>query len=354
VTPVLERRLAAELVGVDAVIVHEWPGFENPALVDLLARLKRTCGFSLLFHDTHYRILTEPERVARIGLDRFDAILAYGPSIAAEYRRRGLQEVHVMHEAADVALFHPAPPDPARPIDDAIFIGNWGDKDRAVELRQFLLRPARRFRNERRFAIYGVRYPPDVLDQLRRTYGVQYRGWLPNAEVPNAFAQARVALHVVRQQYMQALPGIPTIRVFEALACGVPLVSTRWPDTDGLFAEGTDYLVVDSRKDMEEALDWLWTDDTARERFSRNGVARIVGNHTCRHRAEQLLSLVNRIRRTVTSMGASAANEDGSFPPGTQPVHPREVAHVAQVAQAARAGWAAPPVPGAQVAAAAQ
>jgi len=106
----LARRLACELEGVDVVIVHEWPGVEHPALVELLVGLRRPCGFLLLFHDTHYRVLAQPARLARLELDRFDAILAYGPSLADEYRRRGLSEVHVFHEAADPVLFHPAPP----------------------------------------------------------------------------------------------------------------------------------------------------------------------------------------------------------------------------------------------------
>jgi spore maturation protein CgeB len=303
--PQVQRQLASELAGVDAVVVHEWPGVENPALVAALARLKRTCGFSLLFHDTHYRILSEPERVLRVGLERFDAVLAYGPSIAAEYRRRGVKNVHVVHEAADVPLFHPAPADPGRPLDDALFIGNWGDEDRAEELRAYVLRPARKHRRARRFAIYGVRYPPAVLETIRRGYGVDYRGWLPNYRAPEAFAQSRVALHVVRRQYQDALPGIPTIRVFEALACGVPLVSTRWPDTDGLFREGHDYVVVDTPKDMEEALDWLWRDDAARDEMGRRGVARILAHHTCRHRAEQLLDIVAQLRPSLTSPAAA-------------------------------------------------
>jgi spore maturation protein CgeB len=289
----LERRLAGELAGVDAVIVHEWPAIENPELVELLVRLKRAHGFLLLFHDTHYRIVTEPAQVARLGLDRFDAVLAYGPAIADEYRRRfGLREVHVFHEAADTELFRPYRPRGDAPLDDALFIGNWGDRDRAHELHEYLLRPARRFRGQRHFALYGVRYPPEVLEAIQRDYGVEYRGWIPNHHVPRAFAQARVALHVPRQQYTGRLHGTPTIRVFEALACGTALVSTRWRDTDGLFREGEDYIAVASRAQLEEALIWLWHDDAARERLGRRGLARILARHTCRHRAEQLLEIV--------------------------------------------------------------
>jgi spore maturation protein CgeB len=250
-----------------------------------------------LLHDTHYRILTQPVRVARLELDRFDAILAYGPSIAEVYRHRfGYERVYVFHEAADVALFHPLPPCSGAPMADAVFIGNWGGRDRAHELREFLLRPARHFRGARRFAIYGVRYPPQVVDTIRRYYGVDHHGWLPNYLVPHAFAQSRVVIHVIRRQYARVLHGIPTIRVFEALACGVPLISTRWHDTDGLFRAGQDYLVVDTRAQMEEALEWLWRDEGARQRLRRNALAQVRARHTCLHRAAQLLEIVARGR----------------------------------------------------------
>jgi spore maturation protein CgeB len=293
----LARRLAGELEGVDVVIVHEWPGVEHPALVEILAGLKRPRGFHLLFHDTHYRVLSQPARLARLKLERFDAILAFGPSLADEYRRRGLTEVHVFHEGADPVLFHPAPPREDEPLDDALFIGNWGGRDRAHELREHVLRPARRFKGTRRFAVYGVRYPPPVSDTMVRFYGAEYRGWLPNYLVPQRFNQARVALHVVRRQYARQLHGIPTIRLFEALACGAALVSTPWPDTDHLFREGTQYVVADNREQMVEALDWLWHDAPARERLGREGRARILEAHTCRHRAEQLLAIVAGLRR---------------------------------------------------------
>jgi spore maturation protein CgeB len=295
----LERRLLRELQGIDVVVIHEWTAVENPQLLDILTRGKRFCGYSLLFHDTHYRILTQPTRLARLEPGRFDAILAYGPSIAAEYRHRfGLRNVHVVHEAADTPLFHPLMPDPGLPMDDAIFIGNWGGRDRAHELREFLLRPAKHVRGYGRFAVHGVRYPPSAVATIERFYGVDFRGWLPNYLVPQAYAQSRVAIHVVRRQYAHALYGIPTIRVFEALACGVPLVSTRWPDTDGLFRAGRDYLVVDTRSQMDEALAWLWGDDLAREQLIASGLARIKAQHTCFHRAEQLLGIVASLRRT--------------------------------------------------------
>ena len=57
----------------------------------------------------------------------------------------------------------------------------------------------------------------------------------PTIEVPAVFARHRVTVHVPRRPYVEALPGIPTIRLFEALACGIPLVSAPWDDAEGLF-----------------------------------------------------------------------------------------------------------------------
>lgn len=299
----LERRLHRELAEMDVVIIHEWTAIENPALLDLLVRLKRAYGFLLFFHDNHYRILTQPVRLARLGLERCDAVLAFSPSIAAAYRqtlRFDSKAVHVVHEAADTALFRPLPPDEARPIDDALFVGNWGGRDRAAELRAFLLRPARHLRRERRFALYGVRYPPEVLEVIQRFYGVDYRGWLPNHRVPAAFAHTRVVLHVSRRQYARVLYGTPTIRVFEALACGSALVSTPWPDTDGLFRAGEDYVVAATPAQLTEALQWLWQDEAARLRLGRSGLERVLAAHTCNHRAEQILGIVARLRGDAT------------------------------------------------------
>ena len=58
--------------------------------------------------------------------------------------------------------------------------------------------------------------------------GLRYRGWLPNHRVPGLFARHRLTVHVPRRPYAQKLPGIPTIRPFEAMACGIPLICAPW------------------------------------------------------------------------------------------------------------------------------
>jgi spore maturation protein CgeB len=137
--------------------------------------------------------------------------------------------------------------------------------------------------------------------------GIEYAGWLPNYEAPEVFARFGATVHVPRRPYAHALPGIPTIRVFEALACGIPLVSAPWLDSENLFRPG-DYVSVDSPQAMWEALHRFATDDDAREEQAAVGLETILARHTCRHRAEQLLDIIAELG-TAGAAGSFASTE---------------------------------------------
>jgi spore maturation protein CgeB len=232
--------LAAALGDADVAIVHEW---NEPWLVAAIGKLRRErARFTLLFHDTHHRAVSDPNAIRAFDLDGYDGVLAFGETLAEVYRQWGWGDrVFVWHEAADTRLFRPPAEETERR--GLVWIGNWGDGERSDELESFLFRPARRAGLP--LDIYGVRYPREALETLRR-YGVSYRGWLPNARAPEVFSRHLATVHVPRRFYVTMLPGIPTIRVFEALACGIPLVCSPWSDSEGLFRPGHDYLVADA------------------------------------------------------------------------------------------------------------
>lgn len=90
------------------------------------------------------------------------------------------------------------------------------------------------------------------------------------------------------------MQGIPTIRVFEALASGIPLVSAPWEDTEHLFRPG-DYLMVNSTRETIEAVRRLLADPSAARAQAHQGLETILSRHTCRHRAEQLTSICEEL-----------------------------------------------------------
>jgi spore maturation protein CgeB len=145
-----------------------------------------------------------------------------------------------------------------------------------------------------RVVVHGVRYPETAIEKLRGA-GIDYRGYLPNLLSPEVYAESAVALHVPRQQYTNGLSGIPTIRVFEALSCGIPLVCSPWHDDEKLFGRDEGYLIAADGKQMQARLSELIRDHTARRQIGEQGAKAIRERHTCAHRARQLISICEEL-----------------------------------------------------------
>jgi spore maturation protein CgeB len=276
--------------GADLVIVHEW---NDPELVAAVGRIRaRGARFTLLFHDTHHRAVSAPHEMRQFDLGAYDGVLAFGRTLADVYERWGWGDrVFVWHEAADIRRFRP--PQRERVREGVVWIGNWGDGERSAELGEFLLRPARDAGLP--LDIYGVRFP----DHARRSvaeHGARYHGWVANAAAPEIFSRHLATVHVPRRFYAKSLPGIPTIRVFEALACGIPLVSAPWDDCEHLFRRNQDFLMVRDGAEMTRALHDLKNDPELRATLARYGLETVAKRHTCAHRVDELMSIVERMR----------------------------------------------------------
>ena len=276
--------------GADLVIVHEW---NDPALVARLGRMRASgARFTLLFHDTHHRAVSAPDEMRGYELDGYDGVLAFGEALAAIYRGWGWADrVHVWHEAADTRLFRP--PETQGERAGLVWIGNWGDGERAAELQEFLLQPAASIGAQ--LDIHGVRYPPEALRALS-VAGARCHGWLPNARAPEIFAAHLATVHVPRRFYAQSLPGIPTIRVFEALACGIPLLSAPWDDAEHLFRPGQDFLYAGDGARMTALLREILNDSGLRASLAAHGLETIRARHTCAHRVDELLAIAARVK----------------------------------------------------------
>ncbi|WP_303903955.1 CgeB family protein [Thiohalomonas denitrificans] len=284
--------LEQELDGFDLVIVHEWNEH------DLVARIgehrARNDGYRLLFHDTHHRSLTRHADIARYDLRHYDGVLAFGEVIRDRYLAHGwCERAWTWHEAADTRVFRPLVNEP--PEGDLVWVGNWGDDERTSELAEFLFEPASDLGLRTR--IHGVRYPRTALEQLDAC-GIDYGGWLANFDVPRVFARHKVTVHIPRRPYVESLPGIPTIRPFEAMACGIPLVTSPWEDSEGLFHAGSDYLVASSGDEMRRHLRDLISDPAMASELGMQGHRTLLERHTCAHRVDELLYICRELGMT--------------------------------------------------------
>jgi spore maturation protein CgeB len=281
--------LDALLKDQDLVIVHEWNEHD---LVKAIGAYHANSGkFKLLFHDTHHRAITERASMENYDLTHYDGVLAFGNVIRDLYlKEKWTKHAWTWHEAADTRIFYPH--ESTEKDGDLVWIGNWGDNERTRELQTFLIDPVKELGLKAK--IYGVRYPDSALKALADA-GIEYGNWLPNYKAPEVFAKYRVTVHVPRRPYVESLPGIPTIRPFEAMACGIPLVCSPWNDAEHLFTPGQDYLVADSKEMMKTQLSKILNDETTATALAAQGLKTIQARHTCAHRVDELLQIVESL-----------------------------------------------------------
>jgi spore maturation protein CgeB len=267
----------------DLVIVHEW---NDHSLVKAIGEKRKKYPFKLLFHDTHHRAVTERKSMSAYDLTNYDGVLAFGKVIRNLYvRRRWAKKAWTWHEAADTRIFKPLPAGKVK--GDLVWVGNWGDDERTKELMEFLIKPVKELGLKAK--IYGVRYPDEAKKALKDA------GWLPNFKAPEVFAQYRFTMHVPRRPYVEALPGIPTIRPFEAMACGIPLLSAPWDDAEHLFNPGKDFLFVKNKRETKKMMERILTDDQMVQELTSSGLKTILERHTCAHRVDELYDICEEI-----------------------------------------------------------
>jgi spore maturation protein CgeB len=131
---------------------------------------------------------------------------------------------------------------------------------------------------------------------MLRNAGARYHGWIANARVPEAFARHAMTIHVPRRFYTTMLPGIPTIRVFEALACGIPLICAPWTDSENLFSPGEDYLTARTTTEMAQHMRTLANDPDTGRALATSGLRTIIAKHSCKVRADELIKIISEVK----------------------------------------------------------
>ena len=227
--------------------MHEW---NDPALVAALGSLRKRGGrFHPAFHDTHHRAVSDPAAIRAFDLSGYDGVLAFGETLADVYRRWGWGDrVWTWHEAADTRLFHPPGAAKASGRDSSgSAIG--ATASARAELRIFSCARARRRPAARHLWRPLSRRGAGDADPAA---GAHYRGWLPNARVPELFARhsprSMCRVGFIRRRCRAFRPFASSRR-----SPAASLVSSPWDDAEHLFRPGRDYLVAHDGAAMTRA-----------------------------------------------------------------------------------------------------
>jgi spore maturation protein CgeB len=237
------------------------------------------------------------------GLRGFDLVLSFtgGDALAQLRDVLGARRTAPLYGHVDPDVHRPVPPLEGR-RGDISYLGTYA-QDRQAALEALFIEPARRM-PERRFLIAGAQYPHD----FPWTPNVFFRRHLPPADHPAFFCSAALTLNVTRRA-MAEMGFCPSGRLFEAAACGVPILSDAWPGLDAFLTPGHEILTAATTVDAMAAIS-LPPDELAR--IARNARERTLDEHTSERRAAELEALLDAaLRGDIWDTDASAA--DGAF-----------------------------------------
>ena len=208
----------------------------------------------------------------------YDLYLSFtgGPTLKKLERQYGSPCARALYCSFDPELYFPEPHEPRW---DLGYMGTYSD-DRQPSVKAFLLEPARH-EPQGRFVVAGPQYP----DRDRWPANVTHRPHLPPAEHRAFYCSQRFTLNVTRRD-MIAAGWSPSVRLFEAAACGTPILSDRWPGIESLLVPHQEILLVDRTADVLDILRRCGEDE--RLRLAERARKRILAEHTAAHRAAEL------------------------------------------------------------------
>jgi spore maturation protein CgeB len=269
----------------DAAIVTSYCP-DGVAATDLLAEVGRPLR---VFYDLDTPVtLAALESGARLpyigerGLADFDLVLSFtgGEALSLLRERLGARQVEVLYGYVDPLLHRPVA-GVERYRSDLSYLGTYA-ADRQAKVEELLLAPASM--SNGRFLLGGSMYP----DAAAFPSNLVHVPHVPPAEHAAFFSSSRLTLNITRDT-MARLGYCPSGRLFEAAACGAPLVSDWFEGLDLFFEPGREVQVVRDRADVLRALS---SSDVELRAQAERARARVLGEHTAEHRAEQLERLL--------------------------------------------------------------
>jgi spore maturation protein CgeB len=232
------------------------------------------------------------------GLGDFDLVLSYtgGQALGKLQASLGARRVAPLYGHVD--------PDVHRPVhiiqhyvSDLSYLGTYA-ADRQDALQRLFIDPAAR-RPEQRFLIGGAQYP----DTFPWQPNIHFVRHLPPPEHPAFFSSSRLTLNITRQA-MAEMGWCPSGRLFEAAACGVPILSDCWEGLDSFFEPGKEILIARKTEDVVAALDLT---DTELKRIAKAAREKALEEHTSERRAKELEILLQGSSSLSLSSGDPAA-----------------------------------------------
>ncbi len=211
-------------------------------------------------------------------IPRYDLYLSFtgGPTLERLQREFAAPHARALYCSVDPNLYYPQK---TAARWDLGYLGTYSS-DRQPTLEELLLKPARTW-EQGRYVIAGPQYP-ETIQWPANTERIVH---LSPAEHRDFYGRQRFTLNVTRREMVKAGYS-PSVRLFEAAACGTPIVSDYWEGLDTIFELGEEVLIARSAEDTLHYL--LELSDSERRAVGERARQRVLSDHTAAHRAAEL------------------------------------------------------------------
>jgi spore maturation protein CgeB len=278
----IERRYSREIAEADLVIVGSYVP-EGSAVADVVHRL---AGGLTAFYDIDTPITLVgleaggTEYISPAQIPRYDLYLSFtgGPTLDRLQKKYAARMARPLYCSVDPDLYYPEPAAGALDFDMG-YLGTYS-ADRQPVLERLMLTAAERWADGR-FIVAGPQYP----ESTQWPRNVERVIHLAPAEHRHFYNRLRFTLNVTRKDMVRAGYS-PSVRLFEAAACGTPIVSDTWPGLEHFFTPGSEILLARSADDTLAYLHDL--NEADRSSIGRRARERVMHAHTAAHRAREL------------------------------------------------------------------
>lgn len=219
----------------------------------------------------------------------FDLYLSFtgGPILSRIERAFGAKAARTLYCAVDPELYRPLQ---TQPQFDLGYIGTYAE-DRQPVIERLLIEPARRA-PDLRFIVAGPQYP-ETIDWPANVLRIDHVAPRDHSAFYNS---CRFTLNATRRDMVRAGYS-PSVRLFEAAACGAPIISDAWDGLESLFAFGTEITVARDVADVLRALREI--PEPERKKIAKRAREKVLGAHTAAHRADQLAGYIAQAARAA-------------------------------------------------------
>jgi spore maturation protein CgeB len=291
----LREGFEAEVAGADLVIVGSFVP-DGVAAGDWVQETARgvTAFYDIDTPVTLARLARgEHDYLAARQIPGYDLYLSFtgGPTLRRIEHEFGSPRARVLYCSVDPGLYFPEPHEKQW---DLGYMGTYSD-DRQPGVERLLFAPARQHPLGR-FVVAGPKYP----QAIQWPGNVDYLPHLPPAEHRAFYNRQRFTLNITRAD-MIAAGWSPSVRLFEAAACGTPIMSDRWSGIEDVLAPGIEIVIADSTRDVLDVLQAMGEDE--RRRMAERARVRILAEHTAAHRALELESHARELLGDGEKMG---------------------------------------------------